>query len=140
MRSSGGACSAVEDWNAQLSLMTGMAAAQLMVDARVGILRTMPAPDAARIAAFRTQTEALGRPWPEAVSYGEYLRGLDRTDPACLAIMRAAGGLFRGAGYEAFDGTCRATPCSRRSRRRTRTSPRRCADSSIGGVSSSARR
>ena len=95
---------AVEDWNAQLSLMTGMAAAQLMVDARVGILRTMPAPDAARIAAFRTQTEALGRPWSESVSYGEYLRGLDRSDPACLAVMRAAGGLFRGAGYEAFDG------------------------------------
>ncbi|GAA1748139.1 RNB domain-containing ribonuclease [Agromyces humatus] len=101
---------AVEDWNAQLSLMTGMAAAQLMVDARVGILRTMPAPDASRIAAFRTQTEALGRPWPESVSYGEYLRGLDRTDPACLAVMRAAGGLFRGAGYEAFDGTVPRDP------------------------------
>ena len=36
--------------------------------------------------------------------------------------------------------TCRATPCSRRSRRRTPTSPRRCADSSTGGDSSSARR
>lgn len=101
---------AVEDWNAQLSLMTGMAAAQLMVDARVGILRTMPAPDASRITAFRTQTEALGRPWPESVSYGEYLRGLDRTDPACLAVMRAAGGLFRGAGYEAFDGNVPRDP------------------------------
>ena len=101
---------AVEDWNAQLSLMTGMAAAQLMVDSRVGILRTMPAPDAARITAFRTQTEALGRPWPESVTYGEYLRGLDRSDPACLAIMRAAGGLFRGAGYEAFDGNVPRDP------------------------------
>lgn len=101
---------AVEDWNAQLSLMTGMAAAQLMLDGRVGILRTMPAPDPDRIAAFRTQTQALGRPWPEAVSYGEYLRGLDRTDAACLAVMRAAGGLFRGAGYEAFDGTVPRDP------------------------------
>ncbi|GAA1802619.1 RNB domain-containing ribonuclease [Agromyces neolithicus] len=100
----------VEDWNAQLSLMTGMAAAQLMLEARVGILRTMPAPDAQRITAFRTQTEALGRAWPESVSYGEYLRGLDRSDPACLAIMRAAGGLFRGAGYEAFDGTVPRDP------------------------------
>ncbi|MCD2443880.1 RNB domain-containing ribonuclease [Agromyces sp. SYSU K20354] len=101
---------AVEDWNAQLSLMTGMAAAQLMVEARVGILRTMPAPDASRVAAFRTQTDALGRPWPQSVSYGEYLRGLDRTDPASLAVMRAAGGLFRGAGYEAFDGTVPRDP------------------------------
>src|SRR5207247_4315491 len=29
----------VEDWNAQISLMTGMAAAQLMLDGKVGILR-----------------------------------------------------------------------------------------------------
>ena len=35
----------VEEWNAQLSLMTGMAAATLMLDAGVGILRTMPEPD-----------------------------------------------------------------------------------------------
>ena len=100
----------VEDWNAQLSLMTGMEAAELMLAARVGMLRTMPAPDPDRIAAFRTQAQALGRPWPEAVSYGEYLRGLDRGDPACLAIMRAAGGLFRGAGYEAFDGNVPRDP------------------------------
>ena len=67
-----------------------------------------PIPSASRRSARRPQ--ALGRPWPEAVSYGEYLRGLDRSDPACLAIMRAAGGLFRGAGYEAFDGTVPRDP------------------------------
>ena len=94
----------VEGWNAQLSLMTGMAAAELMLAARVGILRTMPKPPAEHVAAFRTQTEALGRPWGESVTYGEYLRGLDRDDPASLAVMQAAGGLFRGAGYEAMDG------------------------------------
>jgi hypothetical protein len=38
------------------------------------------------------------------VTYGEYLRGLGRDDPASLAIMQAASGLFRGAGYEAMDG------------------------------------
>lgn len=94
----------VEAWNAQLSLMTGMAAARIMLEARVGILRTMPKPTAERVAAFRTQTVALDRPWPASVGYGEYLRGLDRDDPASLAIMEAAGGLFRGAGYEAMDG------------------------------------
>ena len=94
----------VEQWNAQLSLMTGMAAAELMLEARVGILRTMPKPTSERIARFRTQTVALGRPWPESVTYGEYLRGLGRDDPASLAIMQAASGLFRGAGYEAMDG------------------------------------
>ena len=100
----------VEAWNAQLLLMTGMAAAELMLAARVGILRTMPKPTAEHVAAFRTQTEALGRPWPESVTYGEYLRGLDRDDPTSLAVMQAAGGLFRGAGYEAMDGESPADP------------------------------
>ncbi|MFF2390649.1 RNB domain-containing ribonuclease [Agromyces sp. NPDC058104] len=98
----------VEDWNAQLSLMTGMAAASMMLDARVGVLRTMPAPDDERLTAFRRQTEALGCPWPGGVSYGEYLRGLDRADPLALAVLQIAGGLFRGAGYVAFDGAAPA--------------------------------
>ncbi|MGH3691995.1 MAG: RNB domain-containing ribonuclease [Microbacterium sp.] len=93
----------VEEWNAQLSLMTGMAAASLMLDAGVGILRTMPEPDDTAFEAFRHQTEALGRPWT-AGTYGEYLRGLDRTDPMTLPVLEAAASLFRGAGYLVFDG------------------------------------
>ncbi|UNK69585.1 RNB domain-containing ribonuclease [Microbacterium sp. H1-D42] len=93
----------IEDWNAQLSLMTGMAAAQLMLDAKVGVLRTMPAPDEQAFARFRHQTEALGRPWREG-KYGEYLRGLDRADPLTLPVLEASASLFRGAGYVAFDG------------------------------------
>ncbi|MFJ6548236.1 ribonuclease catalytic domain-containing protein [Microbacterium sp. NPDC091676] len=93
----------VEEWNAQLSLMTGMAAAVLMIDAGVGILRTMPEPDEAAFAAFRHQTEALGRPWTDG-TYGEYLRGLDRSDPMTLPVLEAAASLFRGAGYLVFDG------------------------------------
>lgn len=93
----------VEEWNAQLSLMTGMAAASLMIDAGVGILRTMPRPDAAAFDTFRHQTEALGRPWTTG-DYGEYLRGLDRTDPLTLPVLQAAATLFRGAGYVTFDG------------------------------------
>lgn len=93
----------VEDWNAQLSLMTGMAAASLMLDAGIGILRTMPEPDERSFDAFRHQTEALGRPWTTG-RYGEYLRELDRADPLTLPILEAAASLFRGAGYVAFDG------------------------------------
>jgi exoribonuclease R len=95
----------VEDWNAQISLMTGMAAAQLMLAGKVGILRTMPSPDERSLHHFRLQTEALGKPWDGEVSYGEYLRSLDPTDPRQLAIMHSAGMLFRGAAYTAFDGT-----------------------------------
>ncbi|MCV0333348.1 RNB domain-containing ribonuclease [Microbacterium sp.] len=93
----------VEEWNAQLSLMTGMAAASLMLDAGVGIFRTMPEPDAAAFETFRHQTEALGRPWT-AGAYGDYLRGLDRADPMTLPVLEAASSLFRGAGYLVFDG------------------------------------
>ena len=94
----------VEEWNAQLSLMTGMAAASLMVEAKVGVLRTMPEPDAEAFATFRRQTEALGRPWTSG-EYGEYLRGLDRGDPLTLPVLQAAAALFRGAGYVTFDGS-----------------------------------
>lgn len=94
----------IEDWNAQLSLMTGMAAASLMIDAKVGVLRTMPQPDEKSFNAFRRQTEALGRPWTIG-EYGEYLRTLDRADPMTLPVLEAAASLFRGAGYVTFDGS-----------------------------------
>lgn len=95
----------VESWNAQLSLMTGMEAARLMLSARVGILRTMPEADDEAVARFRRQAAALGHPWSSTARYGDYLRGLDTADPRQLAIMHAAASLFRGAGYSAFDGT-----------------------------------
>ncbi|MDR6868601.1 exoribonuclease R [Microbacterium resistens] len=99
----------VEDANAQLSLMTGMAAAELMIGAGVGVLRTMPQPDERAFETFRRQTEALGRPWTQG-RYGDYLRGLDRADPMTLPVLQAAAGLFRGAGYETFDGAVPADP------------------------------
>ncbi|MGM7697224.1 RNB domain-containing ribonuclease [Microbacterium sp. A84] len=95
---------AIEDWNAQLSLMTGMAAASLMVDTKIGVLRTMPEPDEKAFNAFRRQTEALGRPWKTG-KYGAYLRTLDRADPMTLPVLEAAASLFRGAGYVTFDGS-----------------------------------
>jgi exoribonuclease R len=94
----------VEDWNAQVSLLTGMAAARIMLDGGVGLLRTMPPADEDSIDRFRARTRALGHPWSVVQSYGEYLRGLDIRDPQQLAIMHAATSLFRGAGYTAFDG------------------------------------
>ncbi len=94
----------MEAWNAQLSLMTGMAAATMMLDGGVGILRTMPPAQPDAIDRLRRQARVLGTPWPEDQPYGEYLRMLDGTDPAHLAILHAASSLFRGAGYTPFDG------------------------------------
>lgn len=94
----------VEEWNAQLSLMTGMAAAAIMLDGGVGILRTMPAPFDDTLEHFRMQVAALGEPWPTGQPYGGYLRALDRDSASGLAAIHAAASLFRGAGYTAFDG------------------------------------
>ncbi|NYG08197.1 exoribonuclease R [Phycicoccus badiiscoriae] len=94
----------VEDWNAQISLMTGMVAAEMMLKAKVGILRTMPAPDQQAEDRFRHASRALGIDWPQGLTYGEFLRTLDRTNPKHLALIHEATTLFRGAGYTPFDG------------------------------------
>jgi exoribonuclease R len=94
----------VESWNAQLSLLTGMEAARMMLEADIGILRTMPPAEAAAVEKFRQQTIVLGTPWPTDEAYGDYLRRLSPEDPKHLAIRHAAASLFRGATYRAFDG------------------------------------
>ena len=93
----------LEDWNAHVSLMTGMAAADIMLRGGIGILRTMPPAGTDDVADFRSQTIALGIPWRFETPYGDYLRSLDRS-PAARAVKEYAAGLFRGAGYVAFDG------------------------------------
>ncbi|MGL3805039.1 RNB domain-containing ribonuclease [Paeniglutamicibacter sp. R2-26] len=94
----------VEDWNAQISLLTGMEAARLMIGAKVGILRTMPAPLPRDLAVFRLQARTLGATWDEGLPYGEFLRSLDLSDAGQLALMHHAASLFRGATYTVFDG------------------------------------
>ncbi len=97
---------AAQDWAVQVSLMVGMVAAELMLHAEVGILRTMPRPGQQVIQRFRRQARALGVSWPAETLYGELLRSLDRTNPRHLALMQEAAWLFRGAGagYSVFDG------------------------------------
>ncbi|MGO4597755.1 RNB domain-containing ribonuclease [Terrabacter sp. 2RAF25] len=95
---------AAEDWNAQISLLTGMAAADLMLKGRIGVLRTMPSPDPRDLKRFHRQASAAGVPWPDGMAYGEFLRTLDRTNPRHLALIHEATTLFRGAGYTPFDG------------------------------------
>ncbi len=99
-----------EDWNAQVSLLTGIAAAQLMLDARVGILRTQPAPEAKALERLRRQAWALSVPWPAEQSYAAFIAGLDPAAPAHAALLREATGVGHGAGYTAFDGELPASP------------------------------
>jgi len=94
----------VESWNEQISLMTGMAAADLMLHGEIGILRTLPkAPDGA-LQRLRRAARALGVDWPADLSYAEVVHGLDPSNPRHAALLEEATSLLRGAGYTAFDG------------------------------------
>ncbi|GAA4779099.1 RNB domain-containing ribonuclease [Microbacterium gilvum] len=92
----------IEEWNAQISLLTGMAAAARMLAAGRGVLRTLSPADEDALAQFRRKVELLGRPWDDSVPYGEYLRRLDADDPVTAAVLQAATALFRGADYAVF--------------------------------------
>lgn len=94
----------VDGWNAEISLLTGMAAARLMLAAGVGLLRTLPPADPDAVDGFLRTARAVGIPVSEGATASEVLAGLDPASPPAIALMREATGLLRGAGYEAFDG------------------------------------
>jgi exoribonuclease R len=94
-----------EGWNAQLSLLTGMAAADLMLGAGVGLLRTLAPAESKALERLRRVASALGREWAQEDDYGTFIRSLDPFAARDAAILRAAQGVLRGAGYVAFDGT-----------------------------------
>jgi exoribonuclease R len=100
----------VEDWNAQISLLTGMAAAQLMVKGRVGLLRTLPPPEPQAIARLKLTAQALGIAWPVAQGYPDFIRSLDPATDTHVAMLTACTTVLRGAGYVAFDGELPAQP------------------------------
>ena len=94
----------IEDWNAQISLLTGIAAASIMIDGRVGLLRTLPRPQRRTIDELRSTAKALGIEWPKSMSYPEMVRSLDPNNPIDAAMIAQSARGLRGAGYEAFDG------------------------------------
>lgn len=100
----------VEDWNAQISLLTGMAAAGIMLDAKVGILRTLPPADAGAIGLLHRVSHALGVPWPKHQTYQAFVRALDPATDTGAALIELSTRLLRGAGYTAFDGSPPAQP------------------------------
>ena len=95
---------AADDWNAEVSLLTGMCAARIMLDARIGLVRTLPPAPADAVAALRRSARALGLNWQANVPVGVMLAGLDPNTPDALAMMSDATTLLRGADYAAFDG------------------------------------
>ncbi len=95
----------VENWNAQISLLTGMAAADNMIDAKVGLLRTLPKPDKRTLAWLRRCSRALDVPYPDYLAYADWVRSLDTSQHNHAVLMTQAARAFRGASYEGFDGS-----------------------------------
>lgn len=90
----------VEGWNAQISLLTGMAAAGLMVDADVGLLRTLPPARQHELDWMRRVAKALSVNWPKGMGYPDLIRSLNARIPAHAALLAEATNLFSGAGYQ----------------------------------------
>ncbi|MFT4126192.1 MAG: RNB domain-containing ribonuclease [Gordonia sp. (in: high G+C Gram-positive bacteria)] len=97
-----------DDWNSELSLLAGMCAGTIMADAGVGLLRTLPPGEPAAVGVIRALADALGVDWPteqspggarREVSPGRFLASLPPDRPSTPALMSAATGLMRGAGY-----------------------------------------
>ncbi len=95
----------VEDWNAQISLLTGIVAGATMVAAKVGILRTLPATRKQDLRSLRRQAKALGIDWPDHLDYPEFIRTVEPTDAHRAAFLLQAARSFRGAGYVAINGS-----------------------------------
>ncbi|MET7392650.1 RNB domain-containing ribonuclease [Dactylosporangium sp. NPDC005572] len=100
----------VEEWNAQISLLTGMAAARIMLDGGAGLLRTMPEPPREVVEALRVAARALEVPWPDGASPGRVIAALDPAQPRAAAFLDQAAEMMRGAGYTAFDGAAPEQP------------------------------
>jgi exoribonuclease R len=99
-----------ENWNAQISLLTGFAAASLMVYARVGLLRTLPPPDPRDVKRLHRTARALHLDWPAEQLYPDFIRSLDPGRPAEAAMITACTRLLRGSGYVGFAGEVPADP------------------------------
>jgi exoribonuclease R len=92
----------VEEHNAQISLLTGMAAARIMLAGGIGLLRTMPAPKPEAVTKLKVAAVPLGIAWPDGASVGEVVGTVDPADPRGAAFLEQAADLLRGAAYTAF--------------------------------------
>ena len=81
-----------------------------MVAARVGILRTVPAPEQFQLDRLQRSARGLGIAWSEGASWSDVVRHLDRADPDAAAFVTQAAHLLRGAGYVKLDASNTADP------------------------------
>ena len=90
---------AADEWNAQISLLVGRAAARIMVEGGTGLVRTLPDADPEVVAELRRTATALGLAWSAEEGLGAMLDRVDPNTPAGMAMMREATKALRGAAY-----------------------------------------
>ncbi len=95
----------VEEWNAQISLMTGMGAAQTMIQHGVGLLRALAPPRRDRLQALKLTAKALGIAWPAEMDYDDFVRSLDPHISTHAVLLHQAARVTGGARYAPFRGT-----------------------------------
>ena len=100
----------VEGWNAQISLLTGMAAAHLMTTGQVGILRTLTPADPRDVSRLRRVATALSVAWPTDMPYPDFIRSLDPARADHAAMLNESTSLLRGSGYVSFQGSLPEQP------------------------------
>jgi exoribonuclease R len=93
-----------EDWNAEISLLAGTAAAAMMIERRLGLLRTMGGTDPYRVEQLRRTAAALGVEWPAGEDYDDFVSRLDPGKAAEAALLEEARGVMGHAGYTFFEG------------------------------------
>jgi exoribonuclease R len=93
----------VEGWNAQISLLVGMEAARLMVEAGTGLLRTLPPTSAKELSWIRRVAKALDVAWPAGAAYPDVIRSLNPRIPSHAALLAEASSLLSGAGYQVIE-------------------------------------
>ncbi|WP_347878328.1 hypothetical protein [Streptomyces sp. KS 21] len=93
----------MDGWNEQISLMTGMAAARMMLDSGPGILRTQDTAPPQEVTRLRHIAQRLGIHWPPRLSYAQLIRSLDPHDQKHAAFLHeAAGALLPKSDYKSF--------------------------------------
>ncbi|HEX8099600.1 MAG TPA: RNB domain-containing ribonuclease [Actinomycetota bacterium] len=89
----------IEEWNAQISLLTGHCAATIMLNAGVGILRTLPPVRDRQLATLERAARGLDIDWPEGATLGDVVRREYGSTPESTAFLTQATHSLRGAGY-----------------------------------------
>ena len=93
-----------EDWNAEISLLAGMAAAGIMGRRGFGLLRTMGGADDYRVRRLRSAAPALGVSWPDDETFEHFAMRLDPAVPREAALIEEARDAMGHAGYRYFEG------------------------------------